>query len=209
MTLFLALITGEILTCCVRWFCGLSLPAECLRHEDRRQSLFTRECSSRGHNWHPEHALPGKREMKGPSQSWLSPLFKALQLMAYQTLWWDSNSWLETSFHKPIFPSKVPSPHLLEPWDMGKKGRAGMERRRRGKGQKGEGKGEQKKKTPKHSKQNADTVQVFWYFLSTLYSIWKRNQAQQFITSVTTTGSGQHRCSTNHIKESINKQMNS
>ena len=144
MTLFLAQSTGEILTCCVRWFCGLSPPAECLLHEDRRQSLFTRECSSRGHNWHPECALPGKREMKGPSQSWLSPLFKALQLMAYQTLWWDSNSWLETSFHKPIFPSKVPSPHLLEPWDgEERKGWDGKETERK------RAKGRRKRRTEK------------------------------------------------------------
>ena len=52
---------------------------------------------------------------------------------------------MENSSLKPVFPSKVPSPHLLSP-KMGKKGSAGMERRWRGKGRKGEGKGEQKER---------------------------------------------------------------
>ena len=102
-----------------------------------------------GENWHPECPLPDKSGMKGPSQSWLSLLFKVLQLMAYQTLWWDSNSWLENSFLKPIFPSKVPSPHLLEPWDRKeRKGWDGKEtERKRVKGRRKRRTGKKKKKT--------------------------------------------------------------
>lgn len=116
-----------------------------------------------GENWHPECPLPDKSGMKGPSQSWLSLLFKVLQLMAYQTLWWDSNSWLENSFLKPIFPSKVP--FSSSTWAL----RWG---RKEGLGWKGDGeeKGEREKEKENRKKKNIQSkMQILFRFSDIFY----------------------------------------
>lgn len=105
------------------------------------QSVCSPVNPSAWNNWCPES--PHQARAGWRDQSSHGHLFTSvLQIMAYQTLCRDSNSWRENSLLKSIFHSKFPSPHLLEPWD-GEEGRNwdGKKRRR---GQREEGRGEEK-----------------------------------------------------------------
>lgn len=162
-----------------RLICGLSLPVERLLHKDRRHS-FTSDSSSQGHNWHSECPLP---DMWNEETKSIMALF--FQSSAANGL---SDTVMRLKLGWKIVPlnqSSLQGPiSSLEPWDGEERKRwdgKETERKRR----KGEGKGEQKKK---RSKQNADTVQVFWYFLPTLIHMEEESGSTPQLVCVTTTG---------------------
>lgn len=111
----------------------------------------------------PHQARAGWRDQSSHGHLFIS----VLQIMAYQTLCRDSNSWRENSLLKSIFHSKFPSPHLLEPWD-GEEGRNWDGKEKEKKRAKGRRK-RRRKKTFKAKCRYCLVFQVFFCLLSNPY----------------------------------------